>query len=45
MYEASRCADGERSATFSLEHGVAQGCSLLPISFSVFKDDLFHRSK
>ena len=28
--------DGERSETIDLEQGVAQGCSLSPISFSVF---------
>ena len=27
---------GEKSATFSVEQGVAQGCSLSPILFSVF---------
>ena len=39
MYEASRSAvllDGEKSASFSVEQGVAQGCSLSPILFSVF---------
>ena len=43
MYEASRSAvllDGEKSASFSLEQGVAQGCSLSPILFSVFINDL-----
>ena len=43
MYEASRSAvllDGERSASFSVEQGVAQGCSLSPILFSVFINDL-----
>ena len=42
-YEVSRSAvllEGEKSATFSLEQGVAQGCSLPPILFSVFIDDL-----
>ena len=43
MYEASRSAvllDGERSASFSVAQGVAQGCSLSPILFSVFINDL-----
>ena len=40
MYEVSRSAEGEKSTTFSLEQGVAQGCSLSPILFSVFVDDL-----
>ena len=43
MYEASTSAvllDGEKSASFSVEQGVAQGCSLSPISFSVFINDL-----
>ena len=43
MYEASRSAvflEGEKSKTFSLEQGVAQGCSLSPILFSVFINDL-----
>ena len=31
---------GEKSTTFSLEEGVAQGCSPSPILFSVFVDDL-----
>ena len=34
MYEFSRSAvllEGEKSETFSLEQGVAQGCSLSPI--------------
>ena len=40
MYEVSRSAvllDGEKSNMFSVEQGVAQGCSL---SFSVFINDL-----
>ena len=40
MYEVSRSAvllEGEKSTMFSLEQGVAQGCSLSPILFS---DDL-----
>ena len=43
MYEFSRSAvllKGETSNTFSLEQGVAQGCSLSPILFSVFINDL-----
>ena len=43
MYEVSRSAvllEGEKSTMFSLEQGVAQGCSLSPILFSVFIDDL-----
>ena len=34
MYEASKSAvllDGEKSNTFNVEQGVAQGCSLSPI--------------
>ena len=40
MYEVSRSAvllDGEKSNMFSVEQGVAQGCSLSPILFSVFR--------
>ena len=36
MYEGSKSAvllDGERSASFSVAHGVAPGCSLSPILF------------
>ena len=43
MYEASRSAvflEGEKSTEFRLEQGVAQGCSLSPILFSVFINDL-----
>ena len=43
MYEVSRSAvllDGEKSTMFSVEQGVAQGCSLSPILFSVFINDL-----
>ena len=43
MYEASRSAvflEGEKSAVFRLEQGVAQGCSLSPILFSVFINDM-----
>ena len=32
--------EGEKSDTFTIEHGVAQGCSLSPILFSVFVNDL-----
>ena len=43
MYEASRSAillEGEKSAAFRVEQGVAQGCSLSPILFSVFINGL-----
>ena len=43
MYEASRSTvllEGEKSAMFSVEQGVAQGCSLSPMLFSVFINDL-----
>ena len=43
MYEVSRSAvllEGEKSTMFSLEQGVAQGCSLSPKLFYVFIDDL-----
>ena len=43
MYEASRSAvflEGEKSAVFRLEQGVAQGCSLSAVLFSVFISDL-----
>ena len=43
MYEASRSTvllEGEKSVMFSVEQGVAQGCSLSPILFSVFINDL-----
>ena len=39
MYESSRSAvllQGEQSAAFNVEQGVAQGCSLSSILFSVF---------
>ena len=39
MYESSKNAvllEGEKSDTFTIEQGVAQGCSLSPILFSVF---------
>ena len=32
--------EGEKSAMFSVEQAVAQGCSLSPILFSVFINDL-----
>ena len=43
MYESSKSVvllEGEKSDTFSIEQGVAQGCSLSPILFSVFVNDL-----
>ena len=43
MYEESKSMvflDGERSEAFNVEQGVAQGCSLSPILFSVFINDL-----
>ena len=43
MYNSSRSAvllEGEKSSTFSVEQGVALGCSLSPILFSVFISDL-----
>ena len=43
MYEASRSVillEGEKSSAFSVEQGVAQGCSLSPILFSVPINDL-----
>ena len=43
MYEASRSAilfEGEKSTAFIVEQGVAQGCSLSPILFSVFINGL-----
>ena len=38
MYNSSRSAvvlEGEKSSTFKVKQGVAQGCSLSPILFSV----------
>ena len=47
MYESSKSAvllEGEKSDTFTIEQGVAQGCSLSPILFSVFvKLDMYKR--
>ena len=43
MYESSRSAvllEGEQSAAFNVEQGVAQGCSFSPILFSVFINGL-----
>ena len=43
MYESSKSAvlfEGEKSDTFTIEQDVAQGCSLSPILFSVFVNDL-----
>ena len=43
MYECSKSAvllEGEKSDTFTIEQGVAQGCSLSHILFSVFINDL-----
>ena len=43
MYESSKSAvllEGEKSDTFKIEQGMAQGCSLSPILFSVFVNDL-----
>ena len=43
IYEASRSTvllEGEKSAMFSVEQGVVQGCSLSPILLSVFINDL-----
>ena len=40
MYRVSRSADGECSEAFDVQQGVAQGCSLSPILFSVFINGL-----
>ena len=43
MYESFRSAvllEGEKSDLFNVEQGVAQDCSLSPILFSVFINDL-----
>ena len=43
MYESSKSGvllEGEKLDMFTIEQGVAQGCSLSPILFSVFVNDL-----
>ena len=48
MYMSSRSAvllEGEKSDLFNVEQGVAQDCSLSPILFSVFINDLLKRSR
>ena len=43
MYMSSRSAvllEGEKSDSFNVDQGVAHGCSLSPILFSVFINDL-----
>ena len=43
MYMSSRSAvllEGEKSDSFNVEQSVAHGCSLSPILFSVFMNDL-----
>ena len=43
MYESSKSMvllEGEKSDTFTIEEGVDQGCSLSPILFLVFVNDL-----
>ena len=45
MYDSSRGAvllESENSSTLSVENGVAQGCSLSPILFSVLISDLLN---
>ena len=37
--------EGEKSAVFRLEQGVAQGCSLSPILFSIFIYDLLEQAE
>ena len=47
MYSVSRSAvllDGECSEAFDVQQGVAQGCSLSPILFSVFIDGLLEQA-
>ena len=46
LYESSKCPvllEGGKSDTFKIEQGVAQGCSLSPILFSVFINDLLKK--
>ena len=46
MYELSRSAvllEGEKSDLLNVEQGVAQGCSLSPILYSVFINDLLKK--
>ena len=46
IYESSRSAvllEGKQSAAFNVEEGVAQGCSLSPILFSVFINGLLKK--
>ena len=48
MYMSSRNAvllEGKKSDSFNVEVNVAQGCSLSPILFSVFINDLLKRSR
>ena len=48
MYMSSRSAvllEGEKSDSFNVDQGVAQGCSLSPILFSVFINDLQKEEK
>ena len=42
LYRSAVLLDGEKSASFSVEKGVVQGCSLSPILFSVFINDLLN---
>ena len=44
MYMSSRSVvllEGKKSNSFNVEQGMAQGCSLSPILFSVFMNDFF----
>ena len=43
LYRSVVLLDGEKSASFSAAQGVAQGCSLSPILFSVFINDLLKK--
>ena len=46
MYESSKSPvllEGEKSDTFKIEQGMAQRCSLSPILFSVFINDLLKK--